>query len=395
MTSQPALAGPSDFMKRSLVYLLIVIVVAGVLGTLIAKDPGYVLISYGGMSLQTGLWVMLTMLAVLIAVIYYLLRLFKVVGRSAAAWRNWRESRAMNRSARLTARGLMYFQEGDFERAERFLKNGAATTIGSAVNFIYAAKAADAQGKGEQRETYLRQARAAENDAGRAIAIASAEMAITRGEFQKALSALDSVKSSPGVTRLKRRALLALEDWQSLSDLMPELRKSGMDKADIDELQKKVALARLTAPDTSDAALGAVYKKLPDSVKFDQAVLLAYCRRLESETAAEAAVRAALKHAWYPELVALYGGLGRETLTRRIKAAEGWQQQHADDAALQLCLGELYEANGDKQKAVSAYQRSVELGNSPVAGKHLGRMLAFEGDYKKSNEYLIQALNAK
>ena len=115
----------------------------------------------------------------------------------------------------------------------------------------------------------------------------------------------------------------------------------------------------------------------------------------KSETEAEAAIRSVLKHGWYPALVSLYGGLGRETLPRRLKTAEGWQKSHPDDPAVQLCLGELYEASGDKEKALSAYQRSVDLNNSPAANKHLGRLLAFEGNYKKSNEYLIQALNSK
>jgi len=44
-------------MKRSLVVLLVLIVAAGWLGTLIAEDPGYVLITYGEHSVQTGLWV--------------------------------------------------------------------------------------------------------------------------------------------------------------------------------------------------------------------------------------------------------------------------------------------------------------------------------------------------
>ena len=45
-------------MKRGLFILLIVIVVAGYLGTLIARDPGYVLVAYNGYSMQTSLWVL-------------------------------------------------------------------------------------------------------------------------------------------------------------------------------------------------------------------------------------------------------------------------------------------------------------------------------------------------
>lgn len=381
-------------MKRSLIYLLIAIIVAGVLGTLVAQDPGYVLISYGGMSVQTGLWVMLALLATLIAALYWLLRLFRFVGGSASAFRSWRSGRASNRAAKLTARGLMYFQEGDFERAERFLESGADGG-NAAVNFIFAARAADKRGKSEQREAWLRRARHADSNAARAVSVASAEMAVARGEYDKALRELESIKAGLQTAILKSRALLGMKDWQALWDLIPELRKAGEPEAEVAALQKRVAEERLKSPAADDDTLAAIYKKLPDAIKRDAEVTLAYCSRLRSETGAEAAIRAALKQDWHPALVSLYGGLGRETLARRIKTAEGWQNQHPDDATLQLCLGELYEANGDKDKAVSSYRRSVELGKLPEAGKHLGRLLAFDGDYKKSNEYLIQALNAK
>lgn len=382
-------------MKRSLIFLLIIIVVAGVLGTLIAKDPGYVLISYDGASLQTGIWVMLALLAVLIAVIYYLMRLFKVVGNSTAAWRDWRAQRALNRATRLTTKGMMFFQSGDFERAERFLNSGAATGSHRSVNFIYAAKAADVQGKREQRETYLRQAREADAGAAPAIAVASAEMALERQDFNEVLRTLDGVKSNSQVVKLKSHALLGLEDWAGLWELMPELRRVEQAPADLVALQKRISIERLTTPDIDDDALGTLYKKLPDDIKRDEDVAFAWCSHLKSETNAEAAIRVLLKRDWYPALVMLYGGLGRETLARRLKTAEGWLNAHTDDAALQLCLGELYEASGEKEKAHIAYQRSVDLKNSPQASKHLGRLLAFDGDYKKSNEYLTQALNLK
>lgn len=382
-------------MKRSLIYLLVAVVIAGILGTLVARDPGYVLVSYGGFSMQTSLWVMLALMAALVAALYYGLRLFNIVGQSMSAWRTWRVNRAAGRAAKLTARGLLYFQQGEFERAERFLQSGAARSEGAAINFIYAARAADAQGKPEQREAYLRRAREADSDAGQAVAIATAEMAVGHREYQKALDALEEVNDNPSVNRLKSHALLETRNWQALSELMPALQKSGMGSDEIQALQKRVAIERLTAQSTTNDALSAIYRKLPAEIQQDADVALAYCRAFTNETEAEAAVRAVLKQSWHPEVVALYGGLGRETLARRIKTAEAWQKQHPDDAALQLCLGQLYEANGDKERALAAYQRSIDLNQLPDASKHLGRLLAFEGDYRKSNEYLIRALNAQ
>jgi len=67
--------------KRQLVILLGVIIAAGYLGILIAKDPGYVLIAYGNYSLQSSLWVMLGLGAFLFISTYILLRLTGVIRR--------------------------------------------------------------------------------------------------------------------------------------------------------------------------------------------------------------------------------------------------------------------------------------------------------------------------
>ena len=65
-------------MKRSLIILLVVIVLAGYLGTLIARDPGYVLVTYDGYSLQTSLWVLLGLLTGLSLGVYLLVRAFSL-----------------------------------------------------------------------------------------------------------------------------------------------------------------------------------------------------------------------------------------------------------------------------------------------------------------------------
>jgi len=186
--------------------------------------------------------------------------------------------------------------------------------------------------------------------------------------------------------------LLGQQDWQRLAELMPALRKSQRNTEDLRSLQKRAALARLGASGVTDEGRAIIYKKLDDDTRRDPEVAVAYCNALSEETEAEAAIRAIVNKTWIPELVVRYGGLGRNTLARRIKTAEAWQKQHQDDAALQLCLGELYEANGEKDKARTAYQRSVDLKDSSEASSNLGRMLAFEGDYKTSNEYLTRAL---
>lgn len=379
-------------MKRGLIYVLIAVALAGIVGTLMSRDPGYVLVSYDGSTLQTSLWVAVTLMVVTVLSIYYLMQFLKFVARSTGYFQSWREERQRSRWSNLTGKGLTLLQEGSFERAEKFLVSGVGTALNPAVNYIYAAKAADAQGKAEERERYLREALEADSDAGEAVALASGEMAVDRGDWRAAIEYLDQANQNDVVIRLKSRAFLALRDWQAMLDLMPQLRRVIKDGDELFELQKRVATERLSAPGTTDDSLAIIYKKLPDAVRNDKDVLYLYCSSISSEKDAEVAIRGALKQNWNPELVTLYGSLGSQDAGKRLKTAQGWLKSHADDAALHLCLGILFEATGDKENARNAYQKSVDLNNTSAASANLGRLFAFDGDYKKSSEYLIQAI---
>ena len=62
-------------MRRLLIYSLFVLIVAVGLVTLVEKDPGYVLISYGYTTVETSLWIALFILMVIFFCLYFLLRL--------------------------------------------------------------------------------------------------------------------------------------------------------------------------------------------------------------------------------------------------------------------------------------------------------------------------------
>ena len=108
-------------MKRSLIILLLVIVFAGWLGTLIARDPGYVLISYQDYSMQTSLWVMMGILLGFSLVLYVTLRLINIIRRSPLMYRGWRHDQQQDRASNLTIKGLTLLAEGEFDRARRCL----------------------------------------------------------------------------------------------------------------------------------------------------------------------------------------------------------------------------------------------------------------------------------
>ena len=88
----------------------------------------------------------------------------------------------------------------------------------------------------------------------------------------------------------------------------------------------------------------------------------------------------------------IYGQSAKDMLAKRIKTAEGWQKDHPDNWALNACLGQLYDANGEKDRAKVAYNKSLQMHPSVLAHERLAKLLAFDGEYAKSSEHLRQAL---
>lgn len=380
-------------MNRSLLKVLLAVVVAGILGTLIARDAGYVMVSYGQHSIQTGLWVFLGLVAAGLAVLFYGYRTLRFALAAGGLVRAWRSERQKSRARRLTSQGMAYFNAGQMDRALRFLTNNANVVENPAINYLYAARAANALGKDDERERLLRQAAEADPAWQPAAMIARAEMQLDAGDFAGVLETLEAAGSSDTVDRLKSRALHALRDWRELEALMPAMKKR-LSADELHALQVQIALDRLKDA-ADDNELVSVFKKQPQPVRHDKSVISLYCDKLEAEDAAESAIREALNREWLPHLVSLYGSLGNDTLSKRIRTAEAWLRQHADDPLLQLCLGKLYEASGELDKARTAFRKSVDLDGPAEASHHLGRVLAFDGNYKESSEQLSRALSLR
>ncbi len=381
-------------MKRSLLLLLGVIVFAGWVGTLISRDPGYVLISYDGYSLQTSLWVAIVLILAIVLVVYYGLKFFRIFANSGGYVRGWQQDRKKNRAHDLTSKGIKHFLEGEFDRAEKFLVSGANNNESGAINLILAAQAADRQGNYGSREKYLQESRLQDSGIEQAAAVAAAQMSAAEGDWEKSLAAVDGVKVNATILALRKDAMFHLADWEGLLEMLPALKKS-MGKIEFVAFQKQIVLARMGESGLTEDGLKIIYKNLPKEVRFDSDLVTAYCSVMPDENEKESVLRSAINDNWTPELLQVYGSLGNKTLSKRLKQVEIWHKKHVDDAALQLCLGRLYEESGEREKAREAFEKSVELMPSSEANIHLAGLLSFDGDYVTSNQEQKSAVNNK
>jgi len=376
-------------MKRGLLLLLVVIAVAGYLGTLIARDPGYVLVAYDGYSMQTSLWVMVGLFLVFCLAAYLLFRSANVFRYGSGVVNEWREAKREARTSRLTQKGLRLLTEGEFDRARKFLDGAGEDSDAKGINFLSAARAADNQGDDLARETYLRRAVKTDPSLSRAATVLSAELALRRQDPAAALTALDSIKLNGYAAELKLQALKMSDDWRTSMAALPGLRKL----VDTGSFEHEVAVTGLRAEAGHDVELNALFKSLGANVRNSREVLSQYVKSLSYKAHAEPLLRAAIKRSWDSGYVSLYGDADFDTLKARRKAAEGWLKLHEEDPALHYCLGCLYELSNESNLAREFFTRSVELGESPQAHKKLGLLLEQNGEFESSSQHFRLALS--
>lgn len=372
-------------MKRFLIVVLLVIVAAGALGTLAHRDPGYILITYQDHVLQTSLWAGLIILSATLFVGYYGVKLIRGFLLTGKVFSNWRSNQAQRRAANLTRKGMLLLYAGDYERAARFLKSAADDTESPVVNYLGLAEAFHYVGDEEAREKYLRLAVEADPDASQSAALLSAKLRAERDEWPEVLDSLEKARNSRVALDLKKRAYQALEDWDSLEAMLPALHRVE----DTSALKHDIAMARIHLPDATNKK--AELRKLTVDERKDTDVVLAYVDGM-AEKQAEGVLRKSLQDNWDRNLLIAYAELGAATLDKRLKQVRTWEKQRSDDAALQLALGILLEEQGERQQAKAYYEKSHANRPSREASERLAHLLAFEGNYQDSTQYLKAAL---
>ena len=380
-------------MKKLLTALLLVILAAGYLGVLIARDPGYVLIAHDGYTIQTSLWVFLSLLLGFLLLGYLFLRLFNLLRRAPFIYQGWQGGRQAGRTNKLMLKGLRLIEEGEFERAGRFLDGGAEHGAARGISYLAAARAADALGDAKARETYLRQSAQASPDLARAGAVVAAELALARGAPDVALDALQNVKPNRHILTLQGRALLDMQNWREILTALPALRK--VDSLAASRLEHQAACLGFEREAGNDDLLNGLFGSLSAEARKDSDIVGAYVFALADKAQAEPLLRNVIKKSWQHALVELYGELGEASLKTRRKTAEVWARKHGDDAALQFCLGCIYKQGGEKGLAKDAFLRAIELGGGARASEYLGGLFADEGDLERSNHYLRLAAESK
>jgi len=393
-------------MRRLFIYLLLAMLAGSAAVAVIKTEPGYVLVSYAQYTLETSLWIAMVLLVLLVFVLYYLVAFINRLLASPGSVSSWLGSHKSQHSTRLTTRGMISYSEGNWSRARQQLVSGAKSSDIPMLNYLLAARASYQLDDLNQASEYLNAARGLEKGAGVAVELTQAELHLEAGRFEQAVAALETIRQQTGrqprALLLLKRAYEALESWDQLAELLPELRKHKVvnEVAALD-LERSTALQRLAGcledkSPSAVASLQTLWQSLPSGLRKDQDFVVAYVgllMELGDSLAADKVATRTLKNTWSPALVRLYGLMDCEDNGKRLALAEKWLKHHQADPQLLLCLGRLCAREKRWAQAREYYERSHARESSLEACAELSRLLSHLGEDVASTHYLREALS--
>ncbi len=379
-------------MRRRLVALVLVLLVAVVAMIMIEADPGYVLISYGLTTVESSLWVALLLLVAAILLTYYLLRLLRGLIRSGGSLSRWWRDRREEQARKLSLQGVLNYLRGDWKQSRRDLLQAVDSSPRPAVNYLLAAQASNRLGDPQRAEQcYLDlETHAAEP---LALALSRAAECLGGGDYPRAVAELERVAELAAGNvlwlTLVKDAYFGAGRWAALAALLPQLKKNSILAADAQrELALRVRRELLReAGHNGLAALESAWSTCPEELRRDSAILACYAAQLlanQAHEAAEKLLQKALNREWQPQLLRLFGLAQGRDPRRQLEVAEGWLQQHPDDAQFLLCLGRLALRNELWGKARSYFESSQRLQPSAETCAELARLLFHLGEREDS-----------
>lgn len=384
-------------MKTFVLALIVAIVLGGLVGTALVRDPGYVLIAYADTIVETSLWVAVLLLIGLYILVRGSVFLWRRIAQSQSRVLGWRSGRK-SRVARLqTVRGLLVMAEGRWLEAKKLLLSAAGGVETPLINYLNAARAAHELGEYAERDAHLKSAHETTPGAKFAVTLTQAQFNIHEGQYEQALAALLNLRRRApkhgAVLGMLAKCYEALADWQALLQLMADLRKSkALPGQEIARMERAVWAALLEA----DESVAVLWKKLPKGLKTDVDLMRLWVRYLVTQSRdddAEQAICLVLGQHWDGELVDIYGEIRSSDLARQMVIAQSWSKERPNDPQVALALGRLCLRNEKFEQARDYFAAALRLQPSAVIYGELGRLCIALGDERRGTEYLLLSLD--
>lgn len=392
-------------MKQGLLVTLLLLGLGAATGLWLQRDPGYVLLSRGLVSVEMTLWVGLAawLASVLVAMLAVEL-LVRLLGFNGW-WSRWMRQRHLQRSARALQDGTVALEKGEWRRAERLLFSAARLSPEPLPAWLAAARAAMRGDAMDRAEQYL--VLAEERGNRLAVGLARARLLLAAGRWEQAAALLgrlqDRHRKDESVLRLRIDVLTRLQKWGELAELLPQARRGKEPDPRYEALERRACrevlawvgqAASRAERSYTVARLKAYWEGLPRHLRLDEDVRVAYAGqliRIGADDEAEAELAALLDKDWSPAAIEAYGRARSTRPDQALARARAWEEQHPHNPALLLALGRLSLQNRQWEAARHYFEATLAVARSPEASAELVRLLA-RSDPAAAQQRLLESL---
>ncbi len=380
-------------MIRLLIYSILALGLGSALALLLASDPGYLLISFRGTTVEATLATVVVTLLILVVLgvaLVWLLRLLNPVHWFRGSW--FRRA-----PADTTAHALQLLLLGRWQESYKIFVEGAERAEVPELNYLLAAVAAYQRGDKPSWQWCLDQAERKSSGTAQGIKSFRALLDARTGQPEQALALLLALHrltpASPFVLVQIKDIYASQGRWDELATLLPEMEKQKViDGEELRVLTETAHVQRLEqASATGVDSLRLAWHDVPKPLKQNEKLIDAYLRRLlqyGQDTEAGVLLTSVLKKDWSDNLVGMLGFVHVRNPQEALLLMETWLKQRPNNPVLLLTLGRLSLRNQLWGKGREYFELALRVTNSPelVAeiNAELARLLEHLGERDKS-----------
>jgi HemY protein len=368
----------------------------------VQNDPGFILVNYGGYSIETTLAFGIVAVAVATVLIHFLFKLLMGVWHIPRAVKKQSQGRRFDKSRKLLTQGLIDLAEGRYDQAENNLVKMVDYSESPLLHYLAAARAAQLQGRYEQRDKYLKAAHESRPEAEVAIGVTQAELQLAHQQTEESLATLTHLRSiaprHDHVLRLLARVYLELEDWSSLIEILADVRKKKLLSDHlVKTMETRTYQGLLAAADGNQQSLEKAWNKIPKSAHTD-ADLVVYYINLSNRVASSSAnleqlIIKSLGQKWDDRLIEAYGMFKAKDANAQLKQTEKWLIDYDKNEHLLLALGRICIRARLWGKAQSYLEASIGVRAMPANCLVLAELMSDHLEQKdKASEYYQKGL---
>lgn len=363
--------------------------------TLFAQvNTGYALLFMPPWRVELSLNVFIILLVVLVALLYFGLRIVAEITALPLRVRAYRARKSANTALKMERDAHIAYAEGRFQRAEKLAVEAMSNCRNNeafAVNALLAARAAHQVRAFERRDQHFETVRQRLGQKHLAAAMTRAELLLDEHRFAETGATLEAASAAleeareiaPKLTaalRLELRLRQREGNPDAVLKLIDQLaRAEALDDEQVRPLRLQASLQKLRQQQLTPRELKDWWRRLPESARQEPQLVQALVGNClgagESELAREV-IETVQDAEWSSELAECYGvlGLEGETLEKQLSRAESWLSQHPDDHRLLLTLGRLCRARALWGKAQNYLEASLAVQPTAIAHAELARL---------------------